>query len=135
MKEQITVNPRTGRNERIFVNLEAVYPTPEQTGTEQSFEELRAASRGWLLKTWKSQKTDNPVINAENKDERVSYIHDERSSVVPVGERIAVALEGGILDENGVARDATRPGRSRKLKTMEVNETQISKWIRHYYHW
>src|SRR6266487_5808741 len=58
VKEQVTVNPRSGRNERIFINLEAVYPHPEQPGTELSFEELRASSRGWLQKQWKSEKLE-----------------------------------------------------------------------------
>ncbi|KAK6382067.1 protein kinase [Exophiala oligosperma] len=44
------VNPRTGRIERVFVNIEAIYPSNDQ---EFSFEELRATSRGWFRRDWR----------------------------------------------------------------------------------
>lgn len=48
VRDSRVVNPRTGRTERVFVNLELVYPNPENMAEEYCFEELRAASRGWL---------------------------------------------------------------------------------------
>ncbi|KAI5286955.1 hypothetical protein KEM54_006351 [Ascosphaera aggregata] len=48
-----TVNPRSGKVERIFANLELLYPRGARAGeTEMSIDEARAASRGWLLKNW-----------------------------------------------------------------------------------
>jgi checkpoint serine/threonine-protein kinase len=130
IKEQLTVNPRTGKNERIFVNLEAVYPTPEQSGTELSFEELRAGSRGWLLKTWKSEKQSVPVLKLKTQDEQPVDPSDENSAALSRN-RVERLVPGDpvILDENGVVKESGRPGRPRKLRTMEVNETQISKLI------
>jgi checkpoint serine/threonine-protein kinase len=43
----------------VFVNLEAVYPPDSRL--EFSFEELRAMSRGWAQKDWKSRKETSPL--------------------------------------------------------------------------
>jgi len=48
---QCVRNPKTGRLECVFVNLEAVYPQSARS-SEYSFEELRARHRGWTNKTW-----------------------------------------------------------------------------------
>ncbi|KAJ5545287.1 hypothetical protein N7461_007591 [Penicillium sp. DV-2018c] len=50
------VNPRTGRRERVFVDLESVYPDRTDPTHEVSFEELRAIKRGWMSKNWRKQK-------------------------------------------------------------------------------
>lgn len=50
------VNPRTGRRERVFVDLESVYPDYRNPAHEVSFEELRAIKRGWMGKKWRAQK-------------------------------------------------------------------------------
>ncbi|KAJ5350887.1 hypothetical protein N7541_008614 [Penicillium brevicompactum] len=50
------VNPRTGRRERVFVDLESVYPDRSNPAHEMSFEELRAIKRGWMDKDWRKQK-------------------------------------------------------------------------------
>ncbi|KAK5198867.1 protein kinase [Exophiala xenobiotica] len=47
------VNPRTGRTERVFVDVEAIYPSIDQ---EFSFEELRALARGWSQTNWRQQR-------------------------------------------------------------------------------
>ncbi|KAI9761686.1 MAG: hypothetical protein M4579_000920 [Chaenotheca gracillima] len=46
------MNQRTGRTERVFVNLDAIYPNPQDPNEEWSFEELRAKHRGWTDKVW-----------------------------------------------------------------------------------
>ena len=51
------MNPRTGRPERVFVNIEAVYPEKD---VELSFEELRAMSRGWANRDWR-RKQPSPM--------------------------------------------------------------------------
>ncbi|KAJ9302497.1 hypothetical protein DTO217A2_7303 [Paecilomyces variotii] len=50
------VNPRTGRRERVFVNLAAVYPDRRNPSYEISFEELRAIKRGWMDKDWRQKR-------------------------------------------------------------------------------
>lgn len=48
-------NPRNGRLECVFVNLEAVYP---RSGSEYSFEELRARHRGWKDYEWPRERRE-----------------------------------------------------------------------------
>jgi len=48
----VALHPQTGKKERVFVDLEAVYPTPEEAGTELSFEEIWAQNRGWMEIDW-----------------------------------------------------------------------------------
>ncbi|KAK5714466.1 protein kinase [Elasticomyces elasticus] len=55
-EQQCVVNPKTGRQECVFVNLEAVYPQSGKQGGEFCFEELRARHRGWLDKGWSRPK-------------------------------------------------------------------------------
>ena len=123
----MTVNVK-GRTERIFVDLESVYPTPDQIGTELSFEELRAASRGWLSKTWKPEvrpvSSDSASASQDNTGE--SYVNVENLSR-DVSEKLVIARDPPMLDENGVAKEHSREGRGRRMKIKEVNATQISK--------
>ncbi|KIW15501.1 hypothetical protein PV08_05547 [Exophiala spinifera] len=68
------VNPRTGRIERVFVNVEAIYPSNDQ---EFSFEELRAMSRGWLHRDWRqpeepSSGTPLKILSANGRSPRKS---------------------------------------------------------------
>lgn len=49
------MNSKTGRPERVFVNLEAVYPNAADPSEEMSFDELRAAHRGWADKNWREE--------------------------------------------------------------------------------
>lgn len=118
------VNPHSGRRERIFVNLEAIYPTPEVPGTELSFEELWAANQGWLDVAW----DDESMAGAE--DEQAPT--DENNPDVDllsrkVAEKLVVHQDALMLDENGAVKDQARAHKPRKKKVMEVNETQISK--------
>ena len=103
------------------MNLEAVYPTPEDPGTELSFEELWAGSRGWLDVAW----DDEPVVQEEQTQ------LDENNPNVDllsrdVAEKLVVHQEAVLLDENGAVKDQARAAKPRKKKVMEVNETQIS---------
>ena len=49
------MNSKTGRPERVFVKLEAVYPNPADPSDEISFDELRAIHRGWANKDWREE--------------------------------------------------------------------------------
>jgi checkpoint serine/threonine-protein kinase len=61
-RRKVTVNPRTGKKECVFVDVDAVYPNGMECGDDEfSFEELRAKKRGLLQKTWKPEA---PVVEA-----------------------------------------------------------------------
>ncbi|KAI1780067.1 Mad3/BUB1 homology region 1-domain-containing protein [Hypoxylon cercidicola] len=121
-KHQVIVNPQSGKRERVFVNLEAIYPTPEEPGTELSFEELWAASQGWLDVCWEDDVEEQVAIeNPSEVDllgqqvaEKLVIHHDMHHDMVE-------------LDENGAVKNHARPAKSKKKKVMEVNETQIIK--------
>ena len=112
------VNPVNGKRERIYVNLEAVYPTPEEPGTELSFEELGAASRGWIDACWddESRVEDRQPPADENVD-----LLSQR-----VATKLVVRPDVATLDENGAIQEPRKVGRPKKKKTIEVNATQIS---------
>ncbi len=124
----MTVNQK-GRTERIFVNLEAIYHTPEIVGSELSLEELRAGHRGWLSKTWVSE-----IPNKKSHDDSLNLQDGTGESNVnvqeivrEVSEKLVIARDPVTLDENGAAKETAREGRGRRLKIKEVNETQISR--------
>ncbi|GKT41966.1 checkpoint serine/threonine-protein kinase bub1 [Colletotrichum spaethianum] len=120
-KNQIVVNPVSGKKERIFVSLEAVYPTPEEPGSELGFEEVWAMNRGWLDVSW----DEEPLI-----EEAAPEVVDTEPSIVDdlgqmVQEKLVVHTETVMMDENGAI--IKKEGKSKKKKVMEVNETQIIK--------
>lgn len=124
-KHQVIVNPQNGKRERIYVNLKAIYPTPEEPGTELSFEELWAASRSWLDSCWE----DGSLVD---------YQHQVADENAPSIDFISREVEGKLvihrdtiaLDENGTFKDHhSKTAKGRKKKIMEVNETQISTYL------
>lgn len=106
---QVIVNSVSGKRERVFVSLEAIYPSPEEPGSELSFEEVWAMTRGWLEQSW----DDGPVSDMENLGHMVA-------------EKLVVHTETVTLDENGAIKK--KDGKPKKKKFMEVNETQISRF-------
>ncbi|KAK5160227.1 hypothetical protein LTR04_004739 [Oleoguttula sp. CCFEE 6159] len=63
--EQLAVNPRTGRTESVFANLEAIYPNPDDPSEEHCFEELRARRRGWLEFDWGAERRKSVLEQQE----------------------------------------------------------------------
>jgi checkpoint serine/threonine-protein kinase len=116
-----------GRTERIYVNLEAIYPTPDVVGTELSVEELRANHRGWLSKVWKPEMPPKKILVEllQSGNEESSIITEELSR--EVSEKLVIARDPVMLDENGATKETSREGKGRRMKIKEVNETQISK--------
>ncbi len=109
------MNPVNGKRERVFVDLRAVYPTPDEPGTERSFEEIWAANRGWLGCQW--------------EDEELPSFADENSmghGNALASRKLAVHQDVIRLDENG-APIYPKSNKSKKKKVVEMNETQISK--------
>ncbi|KAK8056351.1 hypothetical protein PG993_001578 [Apiospora rasikravindrae] len=127
-KHQVIVNPANGKREQIFVNLEAVYPTPEEPGTELSFEELWAAGRGWLDARWDEDSFADypPQEQQQPSDENAPNVE---ALTKKIATKLAVHQDVVELDENGVAKNQQqqKPSKPRKKKLMEVNETQIIK--------
>lgn len=123
-KHQVTVHPQTGKREYIFVDLAAVYPTPEEPGTEMSFEEIIAAHRGWLDREW-----DANHANENDTPDRMVPLREIENLTQDTTEKLVIDGDPMMLDENGVAGGKSRePRTGRKKKVMEVNETQISKF-------
>ncbi|KAI8965895.1 Mad3/BUB1 homology region 1-domain-containing protein [Daldinia sp. FL1419] len=121
-KHQIIVNPQSGKRERVFVNLEAVYPTPEEPGTELSFEELWAANQGWLDVSW-----EDDSFAEEQQESALEQSSEVDKLTRQVAEKLVVHHDVVELDENGAVKESSRPAKSKKKKVMEYNETQIIK--------
>jgi checkpoint serine/threonine-protein kinase len=70
---QCVNNPKTGRLECVFVNLEAVYSQAGGSKSEYSFEELRARHRGWTDRQWSREDRAaklSPSIDLHHRDEQ-----------------------------------------------------------------
>ncbi|KAK3695354.1 Mad3/BUB1 homology region 1-domain-containing protein [Podospora appendiculata] len=120
-KVQVTVNPVNGKKERVFVDLRAIYPTPDEPGTELSFEEIWAANRGWLDHVWEDEisRVPTPIMD-ENSHPDENFFSNK------VAEKLAVHHDVIRLDENG-APIYPKQNKPKKKKAIDVNETQIIK--------
>ncbi|KAH8696263.1 putative checkpoint protein kinase [Talaromyces proteolyticus] len=119
------VNPRTGRRERVFVNLQAVYPDYENPSFEICLEELRAAHRGWLKKDWRKPNKalqEIPTNAAGRVSERPDEISDniENALVDSLNQKLAIDRKSGEPREGKLSK-------VKKIKMREVNETQTVK--------
>lgn len=121
-KSQVTVHPQTGKKEYIFVDLEAIYPTPDEPGSELSFEEVIAAHRGWLDQTWDDENVDESIVA-----EQLDGYREMKKISRGVDTMLSIHRDEVLLDENGDIRQQAQPRPTKKKKTMEFNETQISK--------
>ncbi|KAL4784323.1 Mad3/BUB1 homology region 1-domain-containing protein [Aspergillus varians] len=129
-------NPRTGRRERVFVDLDAVYPDYKNPNVEVSFEELRAIRRGWMDKDWRALKEPLKQISGnatqlESNSPKPS--EHEVDKVLPREFRQKLTLKD--TDDHALnqpidsdkAQDV-KAGKARKLKVREVKaETQTIK--------
>ncbi len=128
-------NVRTGKIERVFVNLEAVYPNDDDHNEEMSFEELRAKSRGWLHRDWaaesrqrveekfQAREVEIQSSTAASAEEAVEILQPTRPKPVTQSSSNA-QLETTIAVD--IEREG-RAGRSKKTKIREVKgETQTS---------
>lgn len=132
------MHPQTGKRERIFVNLSAIYPYPEEAGTELSFEEILAANQGWLDHSWDEEELaeSKSVITAERPRSAEKGVATREKLVIhqdpppsSFGEKLLIHQDPPLVDENGVALPQSKEPRvsKKKKKMMEFNETQISK--------
>lgn len=162
-KEQVIFNAK-GRYERIYVNLEAMYPTPEIDGSEICSEELMAKERGYLDVQWEPElpqvshvqmkqkkKGDFEIFSGEvaapapreapkqkKKGGFAIFSGEEEAAPAPLEaspsrtfeDKIETGGENGqapMLDENGQVIQSAKQGKQRRIKRVEVNETQTSK--------
>ncbi|KAF1848547.1 uncharacterized protein K460DRAFT_364542 [Cucurbitaria berberidis CBS 394.84] len=147
---QQALNPKTGRFEVVFVDLEKVYPNVENPMSEEySFEELRAKHRGWLDYDWAAirqkerelaQKVAEATATAKAPKPKTSPLAILRDPEQPPKPQ-TVPLKGSIDDD--VANDENMPpsqadmektkaakkakreeraNRTRKIKVMDVKE-------------
>lgn len=125
----MTVNQK-GRVERVFVNLEAIYPDPDVIGTELSLEELRASTRGWLEKNWEPEVLPNDLDSVSNSPFQIKSPDIQVEAITKgISQKFKILRDPVGLDENGAAKIPSREGRGRRMKIKEVNETQISKFV------
>ncbi|KAL8771897.1 MAG: hypothetical protein Q9209_002835 [Squamulea sp. 1 TL-2023] len=134
-QQQIT-NPKTGRTERVFVNLEAVYPNPNDPTEEFSFEELRARSRGWVDKDWAADpRREKSCEPAAQKNRTRSLSLEESEPNLSMTEDHRLNTESQSTTEQSVETmpiedmtQRTRTRKNRRTKVMEVKaETQTVK--------
>ncbi|KAE8392136.1 checkpoint protein kinase [Aspergillus alliaceus] len=122
------INPRTGRRERVFVNLDAVYPDHTNPKIEVSFEELRAMHRGWMDKKWLPHKEPLRQISGNEK-----FIGIDPAKALPTefDEKLTIKDTGLSAQQQAADANAHHEGKaskSRKLKLREVKgETQTVK--------
>lgn len=137
---QVTV-AQNGKKERVFVDLRTVYPTPDEPGTELSFEEVWAATRGWLEQSWDEEQEqedgrEGGAMPADDSQAEPSLVTEENR--LPLAHRplkqsspaqeMTVHHEVVRLDENG-APMYLKAGKPKKKKVMEVNATQTSECL------
>lgn len=129
-------NPRTGKIERVFVNLEAVYPNPNDPNEEMSFEELRAQSRGWLEKDWAAERRNEKQASSISSTIPAAISSPALNAEIvggdtPDGQQLSDMVENtesrvDVASSKENARES-KPGRPKKMKVMEVKgETQTS---------
>ncbi|KAF1816232.1 hypothetical protein P152DRAFT_388456 [Eremomyces bilateralis CBS 781.70] len=133
-EQQETINPKTGRRECVFVNLEAVYPSQDDMSSEFCFEELRAKHRGWLDMDWSCQPSvreheSHPDELKEDMAERVvSELAEDLQEVLDVNDENAPPSprELETIKRAKKARREEKANRTRKIKVLEVHAaTQI----------
>ena len=117
-----------GRTERVFVNLDALYPNPDDPTEEMSIEEVRAAHRGWLDRKWPKEEITSESQGLE-KEERLDVkksIEMEKGAMQGPGLDMTDSIPLDIsLAKN--EKQQRRPGRPKRMGTVEVKgETQTS---------
>lgn len=149
--DQRVVNPRSGKLECVAVNLEAVYPDPQNPRIEFCFEELRAAKRGWLERDWRSPSaptaqspvkarvplTESPrkEINRPTDDFDVPSMRSHAPKTVPLNdendENVAPSANSQATKTTSVRKSRVQDddNKTRKIRVRELkNDTQTSEF-------
>ena len=132
------MNSRTGRVERVYVDLEAVYPNPNNTFEEYSFEELIVKQRGWLNINWepeppseKQESSDSiaqPVGNGnESKTQEMSEYRPEELNLDESSYQASDNFSQSTVNTQENTQEL-KPGRARRMKVREIKaEAQTSR--------
>lgn len=123
------VNPRTGRRERVFVDLESVYPDYRNPAHEVSFEELRAMKRGWMSTNWRSHKEPLQQISgnaggAERHSAKLDGSISENDLPEQFDEKLTINGQPSRTQQQDTTHES-KSGKSRRFKVQ--GETQTSK--------
>lgn len=115
------VNPRTGRSEKVFVNIEAVYPNEN---VEYSFEELRSINRGWAQRDWR-KRPSSPLKQSSGNVQRSPEM--ENTPDVTEVENLAQDFQQrvDVNDESTqsmVGMPEPKPIKQRRTKIREVKQ-------------
>lgn len=138
------VNPRTGRRERVFVDLEAVYPDCRNPAHEVSFEELRAIKRGWMDKKWRRKEPLQQIsgnVAGDAPPTKLKIFKDERLPEQPPA-KLKVFKDGQLPEQHepklatgerlsqSQFQDGSYEGKAGKARKFKVQgETQTSQCI------
>ncbi|KAL2854494.1 Mad3/BUB1 homology region 1-domain-containing protein [Aspergillus pseudoustus] len=119
------INPRTGRRERVFVDLDAVYPDYKNPNHEVSFEELRAIKRGWMDMDWGAQK--EPLRQISGNATQIDDQQIDKALPDQFHQKLSLKNADRSVSPQTQGSDA-RSIKARKLKVREVKaETQTVK--------
>lgn len=130
----VVANSKTGKPERVFVNLEAVYPNSADPSEEMSFDELRAIQRGWADRDWRKESMRTLHAISGNAQRSPPNLTDA------VIDKLSKDLEKrAVIDENEISQQSTpaddsqnqsqelKPLKQKRMKIREVKqETQTS---------
>lgn len=132
------VNPKTGKAERVFVNLEAVYPDPDDPAREVCFEELRAVRRGWAGRDWRKELAGPLQMISGNVQPKSSQGVSCKAEIEVLGVEVQQCLVlGGKGGENSSSqipvhvadatqqiegKETTKMARPRRVKVREIKQ-------------
>lgn len=122
------------------MNLEAVYPNPDDPNEEMSFEELRAKARGWADRDWAAEKKQQDFEDAQlqEQEQRRASIESEKNiehmlardvEQNPNPHTASELFIDNIVDDEARSQKSGRP---KKMKIREVKaevQTSISSYL------
>ena len=127
------INARTGKVERVFVDLQAIYPNANDPCEEMSFEELRAQSRGWLSMDWTAEYKESSIHQLKVDDDLPQMPPPVPDNLIenvldlPMQDSQSESQRIENRDESGNEAKApeTKAARPKRMKVMEIKgETQ-----------
>ncbi|KAI4164945.1 MAG: hypothetical protein LQ342_001578 [Letrouitia transgressa] len=132
MGQQEVRNPKTGKVERVYVNLEAVYPNPHDATEEMSFEELRAKARGWTDRHWATEKIQQGTCEVRSLENTSSLVETKESVVSNQVQHATLSQESTTGPTETISMDEPvhelKNRRNKRTKVLEVKgETQTIK--------
>ena len=122
------MNPKTGKPERVFVNLEAVYPNPADPSVEMSFDELRAKRRGWMDKVWgedtslKLVQTVSAIVQTPESESIAT--EEERKMSTDFQKKVVVEEETEPIQQQSPSQSQSQEGKPAKQKKMRLREVK-----------